>query len=72
MIDTEKTLRIALQKKGRLLDDSMSLMKDSGIKFNIGTGRLVAQSTGFPVEALFLRDDDIPQTVFDGDRKSVV
>ncbi|HBG86915.1 MAG TPA: ATP phosphoribosyltransferase [Marinilabiliaceae bacterium] len=66
MIDTEKTLRIALQKKGRLLDDSMSLMKDSGIKFNIGTGRLVAQSTGFPVEALFLRDDDIPQTVFDG------
>lgn len=66
MIDTEKTLRIALQKKGRLLDDSMSLMKDSGIKFNIGTGRLVAQSTAFPVEALFLRDDDIPQTVFDG------
>ena len=66
MIDTEKTLRIALQKKGRLLDDSMSLMKDSGIKFNIGTGRLVAQSTGFPVEALLLRDDDIPQYVEQG------
>jgi ATP phosphoribosyltransferase len=65
-LDTETTLRIALQKKGRLHDDSMGLMKESGIKFNIGNGRLVAQSTGFPVEALFLRDDDIPQTVFDG------
>jgi len=65
-MNTETTLRIALQKKGRLHDDSMSLMKESGIKFNIGNGRLVAQSTGFPVEALFLRDDDIPQTVFDG------
>ncbi|TCO10552.1 ATP phosphoribosyltransferase [Natronoflexus pectinivorans] len=62
----ETTLRIALQKKGRLHDDSMGLMKESGIKFNIGNGRLVAQSTGFPIEALFLRDDDIPQSVFDG------
>ncbi|ASB48679.1 ATP phosphoribosyltransferase [Alkalitalea saponilacus] len=62
----ETTLRIALQKKGRLHDDSMGLMKESGIKFNIGNGRLVAQSTGFPIEALFLRDDDIPQSVYDG------
>ncbi|MDI9538411.1 MAG: ATP phosphoribosyltransferase [Bacteroidota bacterium] len=59
-------LRIALQKSGRLHDDSMDLMNRSGIKFNTGAGRLVAQSTGFPVEALFLRDDDIPQTVYDG------
>jgi ATP phosphoribosyltransferase len=44
----------------------MDLMNRSGIKFNTGAGRLVAQSTGFPVEALFLRDDDIPQTVYDG------
>jgi ATP phosphoribosyltransferase len=62
----ETRLRIALQKKGRLHDDSMALMKESGIKFNIGNGRLVAQSSGFPIEALFLRDDDIPQTVADG------
>lgn len=65
-MDMDITLRIALQKKGRLLDDSLTLMKESGIKFNIGSGRLVAQSTAFPIEALFLRDDDIPQTVFDG------
>ena len=62
----DTTLRIALQKKGRLHDDSVGLMKESGIRFNIGTGRLVAQSAGFPVEALFLRDDDIPQTIADG------
>lgn len=64
--DSETILRIALQKSGRLHDDSMDLMNRSGIKFNTGAGRLVAQSTGFPVEALFLRDDDIPQTVYDG------
>lgn len=62
----ETILRIALQKKGRLHDDSMGLMKESGIKFNLGSGRLLAPATSFPVEALFLRDDDIPQTVADG------
>jgi ATP phosphoribosyltransferase len=62
----ETTLRIALQKKGRLHDDSMGLMKEAGIKFNLGSGRLLASASGFPVEALFLRDDDIPQTVADG------
>lgn len=62
----ETTLRIALQKKGRLHDDSMALMKEAGIKFNLGSGRLIASATGYPVEALFLRDDDIPQTVADG------
>ncbi len=65
-MDNDTTVRIALQKKGRLLDDSLGLLKESGIKFNFGNGRLVAQSTAFPVEALFLRDDDIPRTVFDG------
>jgi ATP phosphoribosyltransferase len=58
-------LRIALQKKGRLNDDSMALLKEAGIKFNVGSGRLVAASKNFPIEALFLRDDDIPQTVAD-------
>lgn len=66
IIDNDTTVRIALQKKGRLLDDSIALLKESGIKFNFGNGRLVAQSTAFPLEALFLRDDDIPQTVNDG------
>ena len=58
-------LRIALQKKGRLFDDSMALLKEAGIRFNLGTGKLVAESTDFPIEVLFLRDDDIPQTVAD-------
>lgn len=58
-------LRIALQKKGRLHDDSMNLLKEAGIKFNIGSGRLIAQSPNFPIEVLFLRDDDIPQTIAD-------
>ena len=58
-------LRIALQKKGRLHDDSMKLLKEAGIKFNVGSGKLVAQSPSFPIEVLFLRDDDIPQTIAD-------
>lgn len=58
-------LRIALQKKGRLFDDSMALLKEAGIRFNQGTGKLVAESSDFPIEVLFLRDDDIPQTVAD-------
>ncbi|MCW3807892.1 ATP phosphoribosyltransferase [Plebeiibacterium marinum] len=59
-------LRIALQKKGRLHDDSMALLKEAGIKFNTGSRTLVAQSSTFPIEVLFLRDDDIPQTIADG------
>lgn len=61
----ETKIRIALQKKGRLNEDSMKLLKEAGIKFNIGSGRLVAESSTFPIEVLFLRDDDIPQTVAD-------
>ena len=59
-------LRIALQKKGRLFEDSHDLLKEAGIKFNPGNGRLVASASKFPMEVLFLRDDDIPQTVSDG------
>ncbi len=62
----ETKIRIALQKKGRLNEDSMKLFKEAGIKFNVGSGKLVASSDGFPIEVLFLRDDDIPQTVADG------
>ncbi|TAJ12279.1 ATP phosphoribosyltransferase [Marinilabiliaceae bacterium JC017] len=61
----ETKLRIALQKKGRLNQDSMALLKEAGIKFNVGSGKLVASSPNFPIEVLFLRDDDIPQTVAD-------
>ncbi len=61
----ETKIRIALQKKGRLFEDSMELLKEAGIKFNIGRGKLVASSPNFPIEVLFLRDDDIPQTVAD-------
>ena len=62
----ETKLRIALQKKGRLFEESRDLLKEAGIKFNLGNGRLVATASKFPVEVLFLRDDDIPQSVADG------
>lgn len=62
----ETNLRIAIQKKGRLSDDSLKLIKECGIKVNNGTGKLMATATNFPMEFLFLRDDDIPGYVQDG------
>ena len=62
----EPIIRIAVQKSGRLSDDSLSLMKECGIKYNNGGGKLMATSTNFPIEFLFLRDDDIPGYVADG------
>ncbi|MEY3564464.1 MAG: hypothetical protein RJA23_634 [Bacteroidota bacterium] len=62
----EQIVRIAVQKSGRLSDDSLSLIKECGIKFYNGTGKLKSTSTNFPVEFLFLRDDDIPGYVADG------
>ncbi|MGF1638412.1 MAG: ATP phosphoribosyltransferase [Cyclobacteriaceae bacterium] len=59
-------LRLAVQKKGRLSDDSLNLLRECGIKFNNGTGKLLAPSRNFPLEFLFLRDDDIPGYVSDG------
>jgi ATP phosphoribosyltransferase len=58
-------LRIAIQKSGRLQDDSLKLLKESGLHFNNGKDQLKTQSDNFPVELLFLRDDDIPQYVED-------
>ena len=58
-------LRIAIQKSGRLKDGSMDLLKECGIKFNNGKIQLKTQSTNFPVELIFLRDDDIPEYVQD-------
>ncbi|KPQ14302.1 MAG: ATP phosphoribosyltransferase HisG [Algoriphagus marincola HL-49] len=62
----EKIIRIAVQKSGRLSEDSLKLIKECGIKFYNGTGKLKSTSTNFPIEFLFLRDDDIPGYVSDG------
>lgn len=58
-------LRIAVQKSGRLQEDSLKLLKESGLHFNNGKDQLKTQAENFPVELLFLRDDDIPQYVED-------
>lgn len=62
----ENIIRIAVQKSGRLSDDSLSLIKECGIKFYNGTGKLKSSATNFPMELLYLRDDDIPGYVADG------
>jgi ATP phosphoribosyltransferase len=62
----ENVIRIAIQKSGRLSEDSLKLIKECGISFNNGTGKLKAQAENFPAEFLFLRDDDIPGYVADG------
>lgn len=62
----ESTLRIALQKKGRLSEGSLELLRECGIKFSSVTGSLRGQSSNFPIDFLFLRDDDIPGYVADG------
>lgn len=62
----EIKLKIAVQKSGRLSDDSINLLKRCGIKFNNGLGKLKSEAENFPVEIYFLRDDDIPQYVEDG------
>jgi ATP phosphoribosyltransferase len=59
-------LRIAVQKSGRLLEDSLQLLKECGIKVDSSNGKLKSVATGFPLEVLFLRNSDIPQYVEDG------
>jgi ATP phosphoribosyltransferase len=58
-------LRIAIQKSGRLQEESLHLLKESGLHFNNGKEQLKTQADNFPVELLFLRDDDIPQYIED-------
>ncbi len=58
-------LRIAIQKSGRLQEDSLKLLKESGLHFNNSKDQLKTQADNFPVELLFLRDDDIPQYIED-------
>jgi ATP phosphoribosyltransferase len=63
---SEKKLKIALQKSGRLSDGSTALLKTCGIYFSNGLGKLRAEAQNFPLEIYFLRDDDIPQYIEDG------
>lgn len=58
-------LKIAIQKSGRLYEDSLQLLKECGIELNNGNRQLKASAIDFPLEAYFLRDDDIPQYIFD-------
>ncbi|MCR5334574.1 MAG: ATP phosphoribosyltransferase [Bacteroidaceae bacterium] len=59
-------LRIAVQSKGRLFEDTMSLLNEAGIRVASSKRTLLVQSPDFPIEVLYLRDDDIPQCVATG------
>ena len=59
-------LRIAIQTKGRLNEESEQLIRECGIKLTVGKRQLLSPAKNFPVEILYLRDDDIPETVADG------
>ena len=61
-----KGIRIAVQSKGRLFEDTMALLAEAGIKVSSSKRTLLVQSSNFPVEILYLRDDDIPQSVATG------
>ena len=62
----ENKIKIAIQTKGRLNEESMNLINEAGIGLSVGRRTLVSEAKNFPMDALFLRDDDIPQTVADG------
>ena len=59
-------LRIAVQSKGRLFEDTMNLLAEADIKISSSKRTLLVQSSNFPLEVLYLRDDDIPQSVASG------
>lgn len=59
-------LRIAVQSKGRLNEDTMALLREAGVKVGSVKRTLLVESSNFPLEVLYLRDDDIPQTVGSG------
>jgi len=60
-----ETLKIAVQKSGRLYEGSMKLLKECGIEVSNGNNQLRVQAANFPIEIFFLRDDDIPEYVQD-------
>ena len=59
-------IRIAVQSKGRLYEDTMNLLKEADIQVKESKRTLLVESSNFPLEVLFLRDDDIPQSVASG------
>lgn len=59
-------LKIAVQKSGRLYDDSLALLRECGISINNGKDQLMAQASNFSLEILYLRNSDIPHYVEDG------
>ncbi|MCW4599427.1 ATP phosphoribosyltransferase [Pasteurella multocida subsp. multocida] len=61
-----KRLRIAIQKSGRLSQESQALLKQCGVKINLQEQRLIAYAENMPIDILRVRDDDIPGLVFDG------
>ena len=65
-MNDQSRIKIAIQKSGRLSDESHKLLKQSGIKLNRSQQRLIAYSTNMPIDILHVRDDDIPGLVFDG------
>ncbi len=66
MINLNMKLKIAIQKSGRLHENSINILKESGIEFNNGFNKLKSEAYNFPLEVFFFRDDDIPQYVEDG------
>ncbi len=66
MYNSTETLKIAIQKSGRLNEKSVQLLKNCGLSFDNYKSSLMTQAANFPLEILFLRDDDIPEYVQDG------
>jgi ATP phosphoribosyltransferase len=66
IMSSQTILRIAIQKSGRLYEDSVQLLKECGIDLRNVKDRLKTVSENFPIEVFFLRDDDIPEYVEDG------
>lgn len=66
LFNSTLVLRIAIQSKGRLFEDCMDLLKEAGIKLSNAKRTLLIPSSNFPVEVLYLRDDDIPECVANG------
>lgn len=66
MMNLNMKLKIAIQKSGRLHENSINILKESGIEFNNGFNKLKSEAYNFPLEVFFFRDDDIPQYVEDG------
>ena len=65
-IKSEDRLRIAIQKKGRLSEQTVSLLRACGVKIDLNTPRLIAHSENMPIDILRVRDDDIPGLIMNG------